>query len=115
MTTGNLNVRTLSDNSILITLGQALDNSNAHLMVDAITSVQAGGVKNIIIDMTDLEFLSSAGVGAILGTIETSREAGGDIILCHVSDSIRHVLDVLDLTEFLTITDTLEEADARCV
>ncbi len=114
MTTGKPHTETLGGNSILITAGQALDNSNAHLMVDAITSAQAGGVKNIIIDMTDLEILSSAGVGAILGTIETSREAGGDIILCHVSDNIRHVLDVLDLTDFLTIADTREQANARC-
>jgi anti-anti-sigma factor len=114
MTTDNLNVQTLNDNSVLIIPGQALDNSNAHLMVDAITSAQAGGVKNIIIDMAELEFLSSAGVGAILGTIETSREAGGDIVLCSVPDSIRHVLDVLDLTDFLTIADDREQANAQC-
>ena len=112
MTTDNLSVQTVDEDSILIKTGQALDNSNAHLMVDAITSAQAGGVKNIIVDMEVFEFLSSAGVGAILGTIETSREAGGDIILRNVSPNIRHVLDVLDLTDFLTITETPEQADA---
>lgn len=100
----------IRDDTIVITTGATLDNNNAHEMVDAILSAQDRGFKNIIIDMQALKFLSSAGVGSILGTVEASREAGGDIVLCHVSPNILHVFSVLDLAEFLTIRPTREQA-----
>jgi len=99
---------------ILIKTGQVLDNSNAHEMVSAITSAQVGAARYIIVDMANLEFLSSAGVGSILGTIETVREGGGDIVLCCVPKTVMQVLDILDLTDYLTIVDEIADATAKC-
>ena len=100
---------------MIITTGQVLDNNNAHEMVQVITSAQEQGYKYIVIDMTSLEFISSAGVGSFLGTVETSREAGGDIILCHAREDILHVFQVLDLIDYLTIRISLDDARALCV
>ncbi|MFZ5980034.1 MAG: STAS domain-containing protein [Candidatus Zixiibacteriota bacterium] len=100
---------------IVITTGRVLDNNNAHEMVQVITSAQEQGYKFIVIDMTSLEFISSAGVGSFLGTVETSREAGGDIILCHAREEIMHVFQVLDLIDYLTIKNSLDEAKTLCV
>jgi len=104
----------LKDDTLVIKPGRMLDNYNARDMVEAITSAQAEGYKFIIMDMADLEFLSSAGVGSILGTVGASREMGGDIILCNVSDTILHVLKVLDLADFLIIKSTEKEALTLC-
>lgn len=92
----------------------SLDNNNAHEMVDLISSAQSDGFKFIIIDLADLEFISSAGVGSILGTVESSRELGGDILLCNASPSVLHVFTVLDLTDYLTIKSDEKEAAAAC-
>ncbi len=100
----------VNDDVIIIKPVKSLDNNNAHEMVDIITGLQEEGYKTIIIDMNELEFLSSAGVGSILGTIETSREAGGDIIICNVPESILHILKILDLTDYLTITENKDKA-----
>jgi anti-anti-sigma factor len=99
----NIEQKILSPEAIILNPGESLDNNNAHIMVDAIAKAQASGYKYIIIDMARLGFISSAGVGSILGTVEESREKGGDIILCNVSETIRQILTVLDLTDYLTI------------
>ncbi len=106
----NITKTIINNDVIIIKPIKTLDNNNAHEMVNIITGIQESGYKTIVMDMTDLEFLSSAGVGSILGTIETSREAGGDIILCNVPESINHILDVLDLTDYLTIRENKEKA-----
>jgi anti-anti-sigma regulatory factor len=49
-------------------------------------------------------------VGSILGSVETSRAAGGDIILCNASEKIRHIFEILDLCDYLTIVETEEAA-----
>lgn len=110
----NITRHALKHDTIIVKSGRMLDNNNAHLMVEAISSAQAEGYKFIIIGMADLEFLSSAGVGSILGTVEKSREMGGDVILCNVSDTILHVLKALDLADFLTIKATEKEALPLC-
>jgi len=92
----------------------SLDNNNAHEMVDLISFAQSEGFKFILIDLANLEFISSAGVGSILGTVETSREAGGDIVLCNASPTVQHVFEVLDLTDYLTIKSDEEAARQAC-
>lgn len=114
MSSTNFVPQSLSDNISLIPLGNTLDNNNAEQLVQTILPIQENRNKYIIVDCLQLEFLSSAGVGAILGTIETSRENGGDIILCNLSESITHVLRVLDLYDFLTIAGTRDEAVGLC-
>ena len=98
--------------TMVLSPGQALDNTNAHEMTEAICAAQGEGFKNIIIDMEGLEFLSSAGVGSMLGTVEVSREMGGDIVLCGPSEKIVHILEVLDLCDYLTILSR-EQVDQK--
>ena len=100
----------INDETALIKTGRELDNDNAYEMVEAITELQNNGCKFILLDFSDLEFLSSAGVGSILGTIEISREMEGDIIICNASTKIMHILELLDLVDYFTIKRTVEEA-----
>lgn len=100
----------INDDTWVIAVGTALDNSNALEMLNAIRGAYEGGFRRIIIDMAKLEFLSSAGVGSILGSIEDIREQGGDIILCHLSPQIRHVFEVLDLADYFTMTESRDTA-----
>lgn len=100
----------VNDEAALINTGRELDNDNAHEMVQKISELQNSGYKFILLDFSNLEFLSSAGVGSILGTIEISREQGGNIIICNPSEKIMHILEVLDLIDFFTIINTVEDA-----
>lgn len=104
----------LTDDVLLMKLGQSLDNNNAHAVLETITTAHTEGYKYVIIDMVEVEFISSAGIGSILGTVEIFREKGGDIILCNVSNTVLHVLKVLDLDDFLTMKPTDAEAREFC-
>ena len=104
----------VSSSAAVLQPGKTLDNDNAHDMVEAITSAQGAGQMFIIIDMSNLEFISSSGVGSILGSVEVAREAGGDIILCNVSETIRNILNVLDLLDYLTVAADREAAQGMC-
>ena len=104
----------LRDDTLTVNPGRMLDNDNAQNMVDIFSSAIDQGYRFIIVDMIDLEFLSSAGVGSILGNVETLREKGGDVILCNLSPTVEHVLKVLDLDDYLTIRADLKQAETVC-
>ena len=113
MSDHHLTHRCVNDDTCVIVAESTLDNNNAHEMHGAIGELLSKGYKNIVVDMSQLEFLASAGVGSIIGNVETAREAGGDIILCNVSKTVQHVLDVLDLGEYLTVAGSVGDATAR--
>ena len=114
METKTLTQKPLDDQVLVIVAGSTLDNNNAHEMVEAISAAYTEGRRYVIIDMSALEFISSAGVGSILGTIEMFREKGGDVVLCNVASAIMHVFDVLDLGEYLTFRPDLPQAMTTC-
>ena len=114
MSDRRINCEKLNQGTILVNPEQTLDNNNAHEMIEILSKAAEDKIKHVIIDMEWLEFISSAGVGSILGMIESFREVGGDIILCNVPDNIMHVFDVLDLRDFLTIKSNKQTAAADC-
>jgi len=110
----NITSRTVNDDTIILNPGTLLDNNNAHEMAAAISDAQTRNYRFIIVDMQHLEFISSAGVGSILGSVEAAREIEGDIIICNASETILHVFEVLDLFDYLTIKKTEKEAVKAC-
>lgn len=108
--TKGFHTEVIDESILVVNTGKVLDNNNAHEMFELISNAQAEGWIKIVVDMRELEFLSSAGVGALLGTVDASRGAGGDIILSGVTDNVFHILDVLDLTTYLKITEDLQKA-----
>lgn len=66
--------------------------------------------KGIVLDMGDLEYADSTGVG-ILATAYTSvTNAGGKLILTRLNDRVRTLLDVLWFLKKVDHTETVEEA-----
>ena len=110
----DFDIKAVSDDSRLIHTGEVLDNSNADGFSSLLMELYSADVKYILIDMAKLKFLSSSGIGSILGTVELFRERNGDIVLTNVCHKIMHILDVLNLTDYLTICQSTEEATARC-
>jgi len=93
----------IDDKTLLIFSGPTLDNDNAAEMSVAIENAQKDGCLDIRIDMSEIELLSSAGIGSILGSVELSRSRGGDITLWNPSERATAVLEILDLDEYMTI------------
>ena len=114
MSDSEIKFEIINDFTANIIPGKILDNNNVHEMVDIITSLQEKNYKYILVDMTTLEFISSAGVGSILGTVVTSRDNEGDIIIYGASETILHVFKVLDLLEYLTIRSDFDSVKIMC-
>jgi anti-sigma B factor antagonist len=54
---------------------------------------------NILINGQDLNYITSAGMGIIMGYIDEVREKGGDIKLCALSERVHETFDLVGFTE----------------
>jgi anti-anti-sigma factor len=64
----------------------------------------------LIIDMSELTFISSAGVGTFLSVVGELRKQGGDLIFVSMPEKIRRVFDSLDMLDYFLVLDSVEDA-----
>jgi anti-anti-sigma factor len=86
---------------------------NAHTVRQFEAALEAqvlAGRYTILLDCRLLNYISSAGLGAIMGLIETVRENGGDIMLCQLQKNVHEIFDTLGFTELYRVFATEEEA-----
>jgi len=74
---------------------ESLLNSNCH---------------NIIIDLRNVDYISSAGWGIFISEIKGIREKGGDLKLVSMIPDVYEVFELLEFHYILKAFDTLEEA-----
>lgn len=71
--------------------------------------IQAGKF-TILLNCRGLNYISSAGLGAIMGLIETVRENGGDILLSDLQENVFAIFDTLGFTQLYRVFGTESEA-----
>lgn len=66
----------------------------------------------LIIDMSGVPFVDSAGLGALIGGIRRARELGGDVVVACNRPSLIRTLRTTGFDRIVTMTETVEEAKA---
>jgi len=71
------------------------------------------GRNRIVVDCSQLTYISSAGLGVFMGFIEEARDNGGDIKICGIIPKVRQVFDLLGFDAIFDIVDDLPAAIER--
>jgi anti-sigma B factor antagonist len=87
-----------------------VDSSTAPQFTQALEKVTNGGRFKLVLDMKDLEYMSSAGFRALLATQRICKRYNrGELVLAQVPDRIREALELAGFTElFKTFDDPLK-------
>jgi anti-sigma B factor antagonist len=66
----------------------------------------------LLIDMSAVPFVDSAGLGALIGGIRRAREAGGDVAVCCNRPTLLRLLHTTGFDRIVTVAETVEQAAA---
>ena len=104
----------IDENEGIATLhvGGYLDAHTASKFESKIQELIQSGNYNIILNFAELEYISSAGLGVIMGNIEDIRNHDGDIKLTEMSDKIYRVFDLVGFPSLYDIFKTQEETES---
>ena len=73
--------------------------------IDALTSeavaISLSGKKQVVLDLGEVEFMSSAGLRTILGALKESRSLGGDLRIAAAQPGVEKVLKISGFTSIL--------------
>lgn len=70
------------------------------------------GPTKLLIDMSGVPFVDSAGLGALIGGIRRARELGGDVAVCCDRPTLVRVLRTTGFDRIVTVAPTMDEAAA---
>ncbi|MCB2154474.1 STAS domain-containing protein [bacterium] len=69
------------------------------------------GVSRVMINLSDLSYISSAGISALMGLTHRLRKNGGDLVLLKPTEKVHRVFRTLGFTNIFKIVE--EEADVE--
>ncbi|MGD8394915.1 MAG: STAS domain-containing protein [Candidatus Eiseniibacteriota bacterium] len=71
-----------------------------------------GGCPKLVLNLSAVTFIASSGIGTLLALREALDDRGGALRLAALSDPVASVIGLLNLTAFLPIDQTEDEAIA---
>jgi anti-sigma B factor antagonist len=98
-----------SDISI-IRVGGYIDTTTSSELERALDSLLKAGVYWIIIDLGNVDYISSAGWGIFISEIKGIRERGGDLKLAGMIPDVHEVFELLEFHYILKAFDSVDQA-----
>lgn len=66
----------------------------------------------LLIDLSDVPFMDSSGLGALIGGIRRAREADGDVAVACSRPTLTRLLHTTGFDRIVAVTDTVEAAES---
>ena len=68
---------------------------------------------NIIVDLSEVSFIDSSGLGALIAWFKMANQENGILVFCDMTDQVRKVVGYAKLDKIFNLVDTMEEAKAK--
>jgi anti-sigma B factor antagonist len=102
--------RTVGDVTLLDVKGRITLGDGDELLKDKVNSIVNQGHKKLVLNLADVPYIDSAGLGEIVRTYTTVSRQGGSLKLLNLT---KRITDLLSITKLLTVFETFEsENDA---
>lgn len=95
----------------VITLTGRVDSAEAPRLAQALEDAHHHGRFKIVIDMSQVEYMSSAGFRALAAAQRNSqRHKRGDVVLVNVPDQVHEALETVGFTEHFSMFEDVASA-----
>ena len=98
--------------SFRISPSGSIDSTTYSELEDKLKPVLGKGPKSIVVDMSDVHYISSLGLNTILKTKKALEEKGATLILTKLQPQVRKVFDIVAALPSMNVFESIEEADA---
>ncbi len=100
------------DSISIIKVGGYIDTTTSSELEQALNNLIKAGSCLLIIDLGNVDYVSSAGWGIFISEIKGIREKGGDLKLVNMVPEVYEVFELLEFHHILKAFDTVEQAIA---
>jgi anti-sigma B factor antagonist len=102
-------VRRVGNVAIVDLNGKVTLGENTGVLRDELRSLLSQGNKDIILNMAQVTYVDSAGLGELVGAYTTATNQGGSVKLLHLQGKMK---DLMQITKLHTIFPAFEDEQA---
>lgn len=97
----------------IVALQGQLNSANAGTIEAEVLGIVNGGMRNLVLDFSALDYISSAGLRMVLVVAKRLKQEGGQLVLCGMQPHVREVFDISGFLAILNVEPGRAEALAR--
>jgi anti-sigma B factor antagonist len=101
--------RQLEDITIVDLSGQIKLGDGTQVLRDMVKDLLSQGEKKILLNLADVSYIDSSGIGELVGAFTSVRNQGGEMKLLQLTKKVK---DVLAITKLLTVFDVKDDEAA---
>lgn len=106
-----MNINEMKTEKVMVlSIEGRLDSNTSGILEKRISEITGAGDKNLVIDFSSMDYISSAGLRILLMAAKITKKVGGKVILAALCANVKEVFDVAGFTSIFTICATQEEA-----
>jgi anti-sigma B factor antagonist len=100
------------DNATIVKITGSVDSLNAEQLSATLAPPIAEGRVRLVADFSSVNYTSSAGLRSLLGAVNATRRAGGDLRIAALQPQVERVLSLAGFTGIIKIFADVESAVA---
>jgi anti-sigma B factor antagonist len=96
--------------AVLEPKGKIMGGPDATLLHEKLHECIEKGIKKIVIDLAQVDWMNSTGLGILISGLTTIRNNGGELKLANVTEKIRSLLAITKLVTVFEAYDSIDDA-----
>ncbi|MGH2683894.1 MAG: STAS domain-containing protein [Actinomycetota bacterium] len=92
-----------ADGAVRVAVRGEIDIASSDELRNALLGLSEQGVRHVTVDLADLAFIDSTGLGALIRVLKHYREQGGDMKLANPTRPVAKVLEITSLDRLFEI------------
>lgn len=101
--------RSSGEHTVVQVAGE-IDVYTAPTLREELAKLVDAGRHNLVVDLTDVPFMDSTGLGVLVGALKKVKTHGGDLALVIDQEKVLKVFRITALTQVFPIFETVDEA-----
>jgi len=93
---------------VLELAGRLAVGSESQELLTKVEGLIAGGRKKIVLEITDLKYMDSTGLGTVVSCFTKTRQAGGQLRVAGANKTILNLFKITRLDKVLLLDETLQ-------
>lgn len=107
-----MNYSKTSENGLMVLnlSGDIIGEEDNKPLYDEVDAFLEKGGNDLIIDISDVRYINSSGIGVLITLLTKLRNKDGEVCLVNPSESVEKLLIITKLQAIFKVADTIEEA-----
>lgn len=98
-----------------VQLSGILDSTKAGQFRQDINNIVTAGADLVLVDLKDVTFVDSSGLGALVSALKTVRSAGGKLCICSINEQVRMLFELTSMDRVFDVFKNWEDFEQKMV